>query len=75
MSAGAGLAGTGKSELAIHIAIQALSRPGWFPGGVLFIDLFSYDPALCLPPERALESLLRALAVPGRRIPVGLEDR
>ncbi|MGW6974293.1 tetratricopeptide repeat protein, partial [Streptomyces sp. NPDC054952] len=75
VSAVSGLAGIGKTELAVQTASQALGRPGWFPGGVLFVDLFGYDPERRLSPERALEGLLRALAVPGEHIPGGLEDR
>ncbi|MFE4815252.1 ATP-binding protein [Streptomyces sp. NPDC056704] len=75
VTAVAGLAGIGKTELAVHAAKEALNRTGWFPGGVLFIDLFGYDSARCLPAGRALEGLLRSLAVPGDHIPEGLEDR
>ncbi|MFE5495439.1 tetratricopeptide repeat protein [Streptomyces virginiae] len=75
VSAVSGLAGIGKTELAVQTAAQALRQPGWFPGGVLFVDLFGYDPERSLSPERALEGLLHALGVPGEHIPGGLEDR
>ncbi|MFJ9548820.1 tetratricopeptide repeat protein, partial [Streptomyces erythrochromogenes] len=75
VSAVSGLAGIGKTELAVQTAAQALRQPGWFPGGVLFVDLFGYDPGRTLSPERALEGLLHALGVPGEHIPGGLEDR
>ncbi|MFF2520322.1 tetratricopeptide repeat protein, partial [Streptomyces sp. NPDC058086] len=75
VSAVAGLAGIGKTELAVQTATQALKQPDWFPGGVLFTDLAGYDPERRLSPERALEGLLRALAIPGEHIPNGLEDR
>ncbi|MEU2491068.1 ATP-binding protein [Streptomyces sp. NPDC007883] len=71
----AGLAGVGKTELVVQTAARALKQPGWFPGGVLFIDLFGYDTERRLPPERALDSLLRALGMPGEHIPPGLQDR
>ncbi|MDJ0386075.1 tetratricopeptide repeat protein [Streptomyces sp. G-G2] len=74
VSAVSGLAGIGKSELAVQAATLALGQ-GWFPGGVLFTDLAGYDPERRLTPERALEGLLRALAIPGEHIPNGLEDR
>ncbi|MFF3967977.1 tetratricopeptide repeat protein [Streptomyces griseorubiginosus] len=75
VSAVSGLAGIGKTELAVQTAAQALKQPGWFPGGVLFTDLAGYDPQRRLSPERALEGLLRALAIPGEHIPNGLADR
>ncbi|MEU1519022.1 tetratricopeptide repeat protein [Streptomyces sp. NPDC005811] len=75
VSAVSGLAGIGKTELAVQTATQALTQPDWFPGGVLFTDLAGYDPERRLSPERALEGLLRALAIPGEHIPNGLEDR
>src|ERR1700753_3505791 len=40
----AGLAGVGKTALAVRAARQAVSA-GWFPGGVLFADLQGYDSA------------------------------
>ncbi|MFF9120471.1 hypothetical protein ACF09Y_33695 [Streptomyces massasporeus] len=39
----AGLAGVGKTELVVQTATQALKKPGWFPGGALFVDMFGYD--------------------------------
>ncbi|MFJ9945543.1 ATP-binding protein [Streptomyces erythrochromogenes] len=75
VSAVSGLAGIGKTELAVQTAAQALGKPGWFPGGVLFVDLFGYHPERSLSAERALEGLLHALAVPGEHIPGDLEDR
>lgn len=73
VSAVAGLAGVGKTELVLKAARQALEKEGWFPGGVLFVDLFGYDTALRLPPERALNQFLRALGVPVEHIPSELE--
>lgn len=69
----AGLAGVGKTTLAVRAAHAALER-GWFPGGVLFIDMHGYDKS---PVEagQALDSLLRALGVAGERIPPGVDDR
>ncbi|MEU4210753.1 ATP-binding protein [Streptomyces sp. NPDC026206] len=43
VSAVAGLAGVGKTALALHAAHVAAGH-GWFPGGVLFVDLRGYDP-------------------------------
>jgi tetratricopeptide (TPR) repeat protein len=69
-----GLAGIGKTELAVQAARIALAE-GWFPGGVLFVDLFGYDPARRLDPGQALEGLLRALGVPGDHIPSYAQDQ
>ncbi|MEU9276197.1 tetratricopeptide repeat protein [Streptomyces sp. NPDC048342] len=71
----AGLAGIGKTELVVQTAIRALKADGWFPGGVLFVDMFGYDPERWLPAERALDGLLRALGVPSEHIPVALQDQ
>jgi len=71
-----GLPGVGKTELVVHAAHAAL-RAGWFPGGVLFIDMFGYDP----DPDRkvtadaALDSLLRAVGMPAEHIPAAEQDR
>ena len=73
VSAVAGLAGVGKTTLAIHAAHAAWSS-GWFPGGVLFINLHGYDEAP-VQPGRALDALLRALGIPGEHIPEGAEQR
>ena len=69
-----GLAGIGKTELAIQAARTALDR-GWFPGGVLFVDIFGYDPARSLDPGQALEGFLRALAIPSEHILAHTRDR
>ena len=49
-------------------------QAGWFPGGVLFIDLHGYDERRSQPGQ-ALDALLRALGVPGEHIPPGAEER
>ena len=73
VSAVAGLAGVGKTTLAVA-AGHAAQRRGWFGGGVLFIDLHGYDEA-SVEPGQALDALLRALGVPAERIPPGTEVR
>ncbi|MFE5681380.1 tetratricopeptide repeat protein, partial [Streptomyces erythrochromogenes] len=70
----AGLAGIGKTELVVQTAVRARNNPGWFPGGVLFVDLFGYDPDRRLSPEQALDGWLRALGIPGEHIPDGLQE-
>ena len=73
VSAVVGLAGVGKTALAIQ-AGHAARAAGWFPGGVLFIDLHGYDEAP-VQPHQALDSLLRALGVAAEHIPPEAEDR
>lgn len=74
ISAVAGLAGVGKTELAVQAARLALRRK-WFPGGVLFVDLYGYDEDRRVDAERALDALLRALGIPAEHIPNGTQDR
>ena len=69
-----GLAGVGKTELVLHAARQALRTEGWFPGGVLFVDLAGYDDERRVTTERALNGFLRALGVPVEYIPDELQD-
>ena len=73
VSAVAGLAGVGKTALAIQ-AGHAARQAGWFSGGVLFIDLHGYDDAP-VEPGQALDALLRALGVAAEHIPPGAEER
>ncbi len=73
VSAVAGLAGVGKTALAVQ-AGHAASQAGWFPGGVVFLDLHGYDDAP-IEPGQALDALLRALGVPAEHIPPGAEQR
>jgi tetratricopeptide (TPR) repeat protein len=73
VSAVAGLAGVGKTALAVRAAHTARVA-GWFGGGVLFIDLHGYDPSP-VQPGQALDALLRALGISGEHIPEGTEQR
>jgi tetratricopeptide (TPR) repeat protein len=66
----AGLGGVGKTALAVRAARQAESD-GWFPGGVLFIDLQGYDEGRRVDAVSALSTLLRELGVVGEYIPQG----
>ncbi|MBO2455028.1 tetratricopeptide repeat protein [Actinomadura barringtoniae] len=70
----AGMGGVGKTELAVQAARTALER-GWFPGGVLFADLFGYDDGRMRDPTQVLEGMLRALGVPAGHIPPDGEGR
>jgi tetratricopeptide (TPR) repeat protein len=73
VSAVAGLAGVGKTTLALQ-AGHVAQREGWFGGGVLFIDLHGYDEAP-VQPGQALDALVRALGVPAEHIPPTAEER
>jgi tetratricopeptide (TPR) repeat protein len=73
VSAVAGLAGVGKTALAVQAGHAARQR-GWFAGGVLFIDLHGYDEAP-VEPGQALDTLLRSLGVSADHIPPGAEER
>lgn len=66
-----GPAGIGKTALAVHWAHTAADR---FPAGMLFIDLSDHDPDAATPADQALARLLRALGVPGDRIPPDYPD-
>ncbi len=73
VSAMAGLAGVGKTALAVK-AGHAARQAGWFPGGVLFVDLHGYDDGM-VQPGQALDALLRALGVTADHIPPSAEER
>jgi DNA-binding SARP family transcriptional activator len=68
-----GMAGIGKTALAVHAAHRLAER---YPDGQLFCDLHSHTPgARALEPEAALDRLLRMLGVPAEAIPEGLDQR
>jgi tetratricopeptide (TPR) repeat protein len=69
----AGLAGVGKTALAIQAGHSARDT-GWFGGGVLFIDLHGYDEKP-VEPAQALDAMLRALGVAAEHIPADVEPR
>jgi tetratricopeptide (TPR) repeat protein len=73
VSAVAGLAGVGKTTLAVHAGHAALQR-GWYQGGVLFIDLHGYDDQP-VEPGQALDAMLRALGVRAEHIPASPDER
>ncbi|KJY46044.1 hypothetical protein VR46_11325, partial [Streptomyces sp. NRRL S-444] len=68
----AGLPGVGKTTLAHAVGHAALDK-GWFTG-VQMVNLRGYDPSP-VPPEDALEALLRALGVAAEHIPPTLDER
>lgn len=68
-----GMAGIGKTALAVRVGHQLAKR---FPDGQVFIDLHGFTGAVApVEPADALDRLLRTLGVPGERIPAGLDDR
>ncbi|MEU0561333.1 tetratricopeptide repeat protein [Dactylosporangium sp. NPDC006015] len=75
VSAVAGLAGVGKTELVVQIAKRAVRKTGWFPGGVLFVDMFGYDSQRQLSAGAALLGLLQAFGMRGEHIPADEADR
>lgn len=75
ISAVEGMAGVGKTQLAVHAA-HALVRSGRFGDIQLYVNLRGYDldrpPA---DPAAVLEAFLRQLEVPARQIPRSLDER
>ncbi|WP_329241263.1 tetratricopeptide repeat protein [Streptomyces sp. NBC_01478] len=73
ISAIGGLAGVGKTTLALHLAHDVADR---FPGGQLYVNLRGFAPAAGpTHPQDALRGFLEALGVPAARIPEGLDAR
>ena len=66
ISAVAGMAGVGKTALAVHWARRAAGR---FPGGQLYVNLRGYDPGPAVKPGEAAGWFLAALGVPAAQIP------
>ncbi|MFE9168837.1 ATP-binding protein [Streptomyces kebangsaanensis] len=74
ISAISGLAGIGKTALALHVAHRARDL-GWFPGGTIFIDLHGYDSNGGTTAEQALGTLLRALGIRDDDVPASTDDQ
>jgi DNA-binding SARP family transcriptional activator/tetratricopeptide (TPR) repeat protein len=65
-----GIAGVGKTTLAVHLAHQVA---GSFPDGQLYVNLRGFDPDnLPMTPGDALGYLLQGLGIEPRQIPAGL---
>ncbi|MCW3813059.1 tetratricopeptide repeat protein [Micromonospora sp. DR5-3] len=67
-----GMAGSGKTTLAIHLATALAER---YPDAQLFIDLHGHSEREPVPLAAALAALLRQLGVPGERIPADVDER
>lgn len=73
ISAISGMAGVGKTALAVYWAHQTAVR---FPDGQLYIDLRGFGPSVTpVAPAEALRGFLSALNVPPERIPVSMDER
>jgi DNA-binding SARP family transcriptional activator len=68
-----GMAGAGKTALAVQAAHQMVDR---YPDGQLFLDLHGYTEGVApVEPAAALDWLLRSLGVAGGGIPADLDQR
>jgi DNA-binding SARP family transcriptional activator/Tfp pilus assembly protein PilF len=67
----AGMAGVGKTALALHWAHQIRDR---FPDGQLYVNLRGFDPGgPPMAPEDAVRGFLDALAIPPEQIPASIQ--
>ena len=68
-----GMAGVGKTALAVHWAHQYAEH---YPDGQLYVNLRGFDPrSVSVRPEQAVRGFIDALGVPAGRIPAGLEEQ
>ena len=72
ISAVAGMAGVGKTALAVHWAQKVAAR---FPDGQLYVNLRGYGPGAAVTPEEATGWFLAALGVPAAQIPADAQAR
>lgn len=68
-----GMAGIGKTALAVHWAHKVADR---FPDGQLFVNLHGFSPSgVSLTPTKAIGGLLTSLGVSSARVPADLAGR
>ncbi|CAM5642839.1 SARP family transcriptional regulator OS=Streptomyces antimycoticus OX=68175 GN=SSPO_017740 PE=3 SV=1 [Streptomyces antimycoticus] len=68
-----GMAGIGKTTLAVHWAHRIAHR---FPDGQLYANLRGFDPTgSMMSPNEALRAFLHALGIPPNRVPTGLDTK
>ncbi|MFI5793702.1 AfsR/SARP family transcriptional regulator [Streptomyces sp. NPDC051677] len=71
ISAIGGMAGVGKTTLAVHWAHRVAER---FPDGQLYVNLRGFDPSgAVMEPGEAVRGFLDALGVPPERVPHGVD--
>ncbi|MFE2970602.1 BTAD domain-containing putative transcriptional regulator [Streptomyces sp. NPDC059340] len=71
ISAIGGMAGVGKSTLAVHWAHRVTDR---YPDGQLYVNLRGFDPSgAVMRPDEAIRGFLDTLGVPPERVPHGLD--
>ncbi|MFD8493360.1 tetratricopeptide repeat protein [Amycolatopsis sp. NPDC059657] len=71
----AGLAGIGKTALAMQAAHNACAE-GWFPGGAVMVNMHGYGPSESeVSVSAALTSLLGAIGIASKRIPPLLDGQ
>ncbi|MFH9550547.1 AfsR/SARP family transcriptional regulator [Streptomyces sp. NPDC017435] len=71
ISAIRGMAGIGKTTLAVHWAHRVADR---FPDGQLYVNLRGFDPSgAVMDPGEAVRGFLDALGVPPERVPYGVD--
>lgn len=66
-----GMAGVGKTALALHWAHRVAAR---FPDGQLYVNLRGYAPGVPLRPLPVLAQFLRSFGVPHSRVPTDLAE-
>jgi DNA-binding SARP family transcriptional activator len=67
-----GMAGSGKTTLALHLASRLGDR---YPDAHLYIDLHGHSDRQPLDASSALTALLRGLGIPAERIPASRDER